>query len=172
MDKLNEILKIITEHKIPPVDSWNPDHCATLNIIIHKDGQWRHDGSIISRIKMVQLFASILKREGNDHFLVTPVEKVLINVEATPFVVISAEIIEGRWFLTNNLNEVVELTTNLNLSIAEKEYPTVLWRRNLEARLNQNVMYQLQTYALEHGHEKNGQLMLRSGNQNIVIGEL
>ena len=72
---------------LPPVDKWNPDFCGDINLTIALDGRWFYEGSPIGRASLVQLFASVLKREDDKYFLVTPVEKVGITVEDTPFIV-------------------------------------------------------------------------------------
>ena len=63
----------LTEQKLPPVESWDPPFCGDINICIHKDGQWSFEGSVFSRIALVKLFAKVLKKEGGEYFLVTPV---------------------------------------------------------------------------------------------------
>jgi hypothetical protein len=72
----------------PPVHLWNPPFCGDLDIRIARDGTWHYLGTPIGRQPLVRLFASILKREGDRYFLVTPVEKVGIVVEDAPFVAV------------------------------------------------------------------------------------
>ena len=71
-----------------PVHLWNPPYCGEIDIRIARDGTWFHEGTPIGRPAMVRLFASILKREGARFYLVTPVEKVGIQVEDAPFVAV------------------------------------------------------------------------------------
>ncbi len=67
----------------PPVDRWNPPHCGHSGMRIARDGTWFHEGRPIERPAMVRLFASVLRREPDgSHVLVTPVEKLAIEVEA------------------------------------------------------------------------------------------
>lgn len=69
-----------------PVHLWNPADCGPIPMRISADGTWHYNGTPIGREKMVRLFASILRREPDGHFvLVTPVEKVTIEVEDAPF---------------------------------------------------------------------------------------
>jgi hypothetical protein len=171
-ESLEKVLSEIDGQKMPPVEQWNPELCGEIDIKILKNGDWIHEGRLMTRKKLVKLFASVLKFEEGRYYLVTPVEKVEIQVEEAPFVVISAEQIEDRWFLTSNLDEVVELTAQRNLNTEKFDYPVVQWRRNLIAKLNQNVMYQLQVYALEHGKEEGGYLKIMSGSDSIAIGAL
>ncbi|WP_161599280.1 DUF1285 domain-containing protein [Reinekea blandensis] len=171
-DRLTEMLSYIKDIKTPPVEQWNPEHCADMDLIIARNGEWIHEGRIMTRKKMVRLFASILKQEGDEFYLVTPVEKVRITVENTPFLITSAELIEDRWFLTNNLGEVREFTKDCQLDIEDDQNPILYWRRNLTARVNQSVMYQWQMHALDHGGLTEEGLFLNSGDDRICIGRL
>ncbi len=63
---------------------WNPPYCGEIDIRIARDGQWYYLGTPIGRQPLVDLFASILKREDGRYYLVTPVEKVGITVEDAP----------------------------------------------------------------------------------------
>ena len=76
----------VQERGLPPVEKWNPPLSGDLDMRIARDGTWFYLGSPITRPGMVKLFSSILKREGDAFFLVTPVEKWRISVEDAPFV--------------------------------------------------------------------------------------
>ena len=73
---------------LPPVHLWNPPFCGDLDIRIARDGTWFYMGTPIGRPALVRLFSTILKREGDKHFLVTPVEKVGIRVDDAPFLAV------------------------------------------------------------------------------------
>jgi len=73
---------------LPPVDMWNPPFCGDLDMRIARDGTWYYMGTPIGRPALVRLFSTILKREGDKHFLVTPVEKVGIRVDDAPFLAV------------------------------------------------------------------------------------
>jgi uncharacterized protein len=73
---------------LPPVHLWNPPFCGNLDIRIANDGSWYYMGTPIGRPALVRLFSTILKREGDDYFLVTPVEKVGIRVDDAPFMAV------------------------------------------------------------------------------------
>lgn len=75
----------------PPVHLWNPPFCGDIDIRIARDGTWFYLGTPIGRMPMVKLFASILKREGDRYFLVTPVEKVGIKVDDAPLLAVDFE---------------------------------------------------------------------------------
>lgn len=70
---------------LPPVHLWNPPYCGELDMRIRRDGSWWYLGTPIGREALVRLFSTILKREGDRYFLVTPVEKVGIIVDDVPF---------------------------------------------------------------------------------------
>jgi len=73
----------------PPVHLWDPPYCGEIDMRIAGDGSWHYQGSPIGRQAMVRLFASVLKREDDRYFLVTPVEKVGIKVDDAPFLAVS-----------------------------------------------------------------------------------
>ena len=76
----------------PPVDRWNPPFCGDLDMRIAADGTWFYLKTPIGRPALVKLFASVLKREGDKYFLVTPVEKCGIHVEDAPFLAVELNI--------------------------------------------------------------------------------
>src|SRR3954454_4743687 len=83
---LAELQELIDQRRLPPVDQWNPERCGPSGMRIARDGTWYHEGQPIRRPAMVRLFASVLRREPDGrHVLVTPVEKLDIEVEATAF---------------------------------------------------------------------------------------
>ncbi|HYV89392.1 MAG TPA: DUF1285 domain-containing protein, partial [Candidatus Polarisedimenticolia bacterium] len=83
---LAEIVRLAAEQKLPPVEKWNPAHCGHSGMRIGRDGTWFHEGSPIGRQEMVRLFSTVLRREPDGrHVLVTPVEKLDIDVEDAPF---------------------------------------------------------------------------------------
>lgn len=76
----------------PPVHLWNPPFCGDLDMRIAADGTWFYQGTPIGRPALVRLFASVLKREGDRYFLVTPVEKVGLTVEDAPFLAVELQV--------------------------------------------------------------------------------
>jgi len=112
---LEDLMKALgdTEDGQRPVDKWNPDYCGEMDMIIKADGSWWHEGSRITRRGLVDLFASILRKdEDGETYLVTPVEKIKIKVERGHFVAVRVDV-EGegeaqRVFFTTNLDDVIE----------------------------------------------------------------
>ena len=80
----------------PPVHLWNPPFCGDLDMRISADGTWHYLKTPIGRPALVKLFASVLKREGDKYFLVTPVEKVGITVDDAPFLAVELKVEEGE----------------------------------------------------------------------------
>ena len=79
----------------PPVHLWNPPYCGDIDMRIAGDGTWFYQGTPIGRAALVKLFASVLKREGDKHFLVTPVEKCGIAVDDAPFLAVELKVEDG-----------------------------------------------------------------------------
>ena len=69
----------VQENEHPPVHLWHPDVERDIDLVISRDGVWNYLGSPIKRPRLVRLFASVLRRDGDDYFLVTPVEKCRIS---------------------------------------------------------------------------------------------
>jgi hypothetical protein len=77
---------------LPPVHLWNPPFCGDIDMRIAADGTWFYQKTPIGRPALVKLFASVLKREGDKYFLVTPVEKVGVMVEDVPFLAVELKV--------------------------------------------------------------------------------
>jgi uncharacterized protein len=93
---------------LPPVERWNPPYCGEIDMRIAADGTWFYQKTPIGRSALVKLFASVLKREGDQHFLVTPVEKVGIVVDDAPFLAVEMKVTEG------DARRVLEFRTNVD----------------------------------------------------------
>ena len=85
---LAEAARTAGKKGLPPVHLWNPPHCGDLDMRIARDGTWFYLGTPIGRPELVRLFSTILRKDGDDYVLVTPVEKVGITVEDAPFVAV------------------------------------------------------------------------------------
>lgn len=83
------------EKRLPPVHLWNPPYCGDIDMRIAADGTWYYLNTPIGRPALVKLFSSVLKREGDRYFLVTPVEKCGIAVEDAPFLAVEMRVEEG-----------------------------------------------------------------------------
>ena len=84
IDNILQSLSKYKEDNFPPVHLWNPELCTNASFSIDIKGDWYYNNSIIGRLRLKKLFSTILKREGDDYFLVTPVEKIKLDVEIAP----------------------------------------------------------------------------------------
>ena len=76
----------------PPVDQWQPSRVTDIDMNIDSEGQWFFEGSPIMRPRLIRLFASVLRRDNDEYFLVTPVEACRIRVTDVPFTVVLADV--------------------------------------------------------------------------------
>jgi len=89
---LEGIAAAVPKKGLPPVERWNPPFCGDIDMKIDADGTWYYQGTPIGRPALVRLFASVLKREGDKYFLVTPVEKVGLVVVDAPFLAVELKV--------------------------------------------------------------------------------
>src|SRR5690606_24871483 len=92
---------------VPPVHLWNPPFCGDIDMRIATDGTWYYMKTPIGRPALVRLFASVLKREDERYFLVTPVEKLGIEVDDAPFLAVEMRDIEGTLHFRTNVDDWV-----------------------------------------------------------------
>ena len=124
------------EDKYPPVHLWNPDLCEGVEMKIDREGNWFYQGSIIGRDKLKILFSRILKFEDGNYYLVTPVEKVPVNVDLAPYMIIDYEVDSDNKniILKTNLDISVPLDSNHQLElrkIGDEHIPFVHVRNNI-----------------------------------------
>ncbi len=159
-DGLEASIKASQTRGLPPVHLWNPPFCGDLDIRIAKDGTWSYLGSPIKRFELVKLFSSILKKEGEKFFLVTPVEKVGIIVEDAPFIAVDVDSNGEGQARTLTFSTLVGETVTagpdhpIRIDVdpeTEEPSPYVLVRANLEARLDRKTFYRLVDSATHHG---------------------
>ena len=161
---LADLQKMIDGRRLPPVEKWNPERCGHSGMRIARDGTWYHEGTPIRRPAMVRLFSTVLRREADGrHVLVTPVEKLDIDVEATAFRAIEMQS-EGsgrqrKIAFKLDSGDAVILGPEHPLQMVEDEHgpsPRLLVRHGLEAELSRPVYYELAGIALEEGHRPTG----------------
>ena len=144
---------------LPPVHLWNPPFCGDLDMRIARDGTWFYLGTPIGRAPLVRLFSTILRKDGDDYFLVTPVEKVGIIVDDAPFVAVDFNI-ENK-----GLEQILTFETNVgDMAVAGPDNPIrverdpetgepspyVLVRSNLEALIDRKSFYRLVDIGAHH----------------------
>lgn len=156
---LAELQEQIDQRRLPPVDKWDPQHCDHSGMRIAADGTWIHNGTPITRPAMVRLFSTVLRREPDgSHVLVTPVEKLKIDVDRTAFRAVAMHT-EGsgrsrRIGLTLDSGDALIIGRDHPLRLVETSEgpsPRVAVRHGLEAELSRPVYYELAELALAEG---------------------
>ena len=166
---LDDISKAFDLDKVQayPLDKWTPDLSGDIDIRVAKDGRWFHEGGEISRKPLLRLFASLVKQEGNEFFLVTPVEKWRIKVEDTPLHVISLvgePDAEVSAVLSNGQVELLDSNSGITLTkLDENDIPVITTAQGLTARFLRSAYYQL----LEMGELTEGGFSMRSGQSSV-----
>lgn len=141
---------------LPPVHLWNPPFCGDLDMRIARDGTWFYLGTPIGRPALVKLFSTIIRRDGDAYFLVTPVEMVGITVDDAPFVAVDFERDGDRdgtgapqnLTFTTNVGDTVTAGPDHPIRVTRdpetgEPSPYVLVRANLEALIDRKSFYRL-----------------------------
>lgn len=161
---------------LPPVHLWNPAHSGEIDIVITADGRWVHEGATINRTPLVRLFSTVLRRDPDGYWLVTPVEKMKITVEDAPFIATALDAgadAEGRPVLrfATNVGDEVEAGPDHLIRVeidpaTDEPRPYLHVRRGLEALISRPVFYEL----VEMAQERDGTLGVESGGTWFPIG--
>ncbi|MBA3898014.1 MAG: DUF1285 domain-containing protein [Sphingomonadaceae bacterium] len=160
---LAEIAKALAERRLPPVEQWSPTHCGDSEMRIARDGSWFHQGSPIGRAAMVRLFSTILRRDGDSYVLVTPAEKLDIEVEDAPFAAVEVKS-EGEGRARNlafrlNTGDLVAAGPANALRFEQRDdgpHPYLHVRGGMEALVARPVYYELAQIALDEGGDPPG----------------
>ncbi len=162
---LADVAALLADASLPPVDLWNPSHCGDSDMRIAADGSWYHAGGRIGRPALVRLFSTILRREPDGrHVLVTPVEKLDIEVEDAPFVAVEmtseGEGAARKLAFRLNTDDYVIAGPDNHLRIETDRdgspRPYLHVRRGLEALIARPLFYELVELALAEGNEPLG----------------
>ena len=170
MRDLEKIAQQIANQSPPPVHLWQPDNEGEIDIRVDSNGFWYHEGDRIVRDKLVRLFASILWAEGDQYFLVTPAEKLKIQVEDVPYLIHQAERVDQSWLVTTNTHEQVIVGDDHPVRLQphkSQQLPYVRIRYDLWARLNRSVYFQWVEEAMEASSDE--KLYLNSGTYRFFL---
>jgi len=122
---------------------------------IGADGRWFYRESEIKRPEMVRLFSTILRRDENRHYLVTPVERLSIDVDDAPFVAVDVEATGGgenqRLVFRTNVDDYVEVDALHPIEMrgsSSDARPYVIVRNGLEALISRPAYYRLADLAI------------------------
>ena len=159
---------------------WQPAQCGDIDIRIAADGQWYHEGRRFERAAMVKLFAGILRWEDEAYFLVTPVEKLRIQVEDAPFVATLVEEVNDdaghAIVFTTNIGERILLGPDNGLRIevdadSATPRPYLLLPDGLEALISRSAFYDLLTMAEEKSTDQGNVLVVTSQGHEFELGK-
>jgi len=159
LGRLQDLAAGAAERRPAPVESWNPPYCGDIGLKILRDGTWLYQGSPIGRPALVKLFAGVLRKDGDGKtYLVTPAEKVDVEVEDAPFLAVEMEVQGGgseqRLIFRTNVDDVVACGAEHPLRFAEQQpggglKPYVHVRGRLEALLTRALLHDLVALAVE-----------------------
>ena len=169
-----------SSHKrsIPPLDQWHPKHCGAMDLKVKANGEWWHEGQLIKRQSMIDLFSTVLWKEDGKFYLKTPVEQIEIEVEDEPLFVNSVEQIQ-----LEGLHYIQLSTTTQDVVIVDQEHPIFMrefdgeLRPYVHVRFGINALIQRASFfhLIEMGELMENQqgesiLLLKSGNFNLQLG--
>ena len=169
-----------SSHKrsIPPLDQWHPKYCGAMDLKVKANGEWWHEGQLIKRQSMIDLFSTVLWKEGGKFYLKTPVEQIEIEVEDEPLFVSRVEQIQ-----LDGLHYIQLSTTSQDVVIVDQEHPIFMrefdgeLRPYVHVRFGINALIQRASFfhLVEMGELMENQqgesiLLLKSGNFNLQLG--
>ena len=183
MSELDQLLRKIkaAEASGKARKNWNPENQGSIDIRISVDGNWYHEGRAFQRKALVKLFASILRKENGDYFLVTPAEKLSIQVDDAPFVAGVVEIIKQAenqaLIFTTNLGERIVADDRHPIRVeidrlTQRPRPYIHVRDGLDALIGRNAFFELVNMANKHEIDGNNFLVVNSMGSEFILGPI
>ena len=175
LERVTQAAKQAPGRGLPPVHLWNPAHCGEIDIVIKKNGLWFHEGTPIGREALVRLFSTVLRKDPDGIYLVTPVEKMKITVEDAPFVAVRVDRDGDALRFLTNVGDVVEagpenvIRVDMDPKTGEPQ-PYLHVRRGLEALIARPVFYELVEMAQERPTPEGPQLAVSSNGAWFPVG--
>ena len=166
------------KRSIPPLDQWHPKHCGTMDLKVLANGEWWHEGQLIKRQAMIELFATVLWKEEDKFYLKTPVEQIEIEVEDEPLFVNQVDQVEisGKIYLQLT-------TTTQDVVIVDEDHPIFMrafqgeLRPYVQVRFGINALIQRAAFfhlvemgELSDDAEGQAKLSLQSGDLLLQLG--
>lgn len=151
---LGEIAALVEQRKLPPVDQWQPGETGDSHMRIAADGTWYHEGGVIRRPAMVRAFSTLLIRDGEAHWLVTPQQRLSIPVEDAAFIAVDVKQDgDALAFRLNTDDLVIAGPDHPIMARGTAERPAVYLgvRHGTEARLDRSTWLQLAEIVLASG---------------------
>lgn len=180
LDALSQYLKDVqVSHKrsIPPLENWHPKHCGTMDLKVLANGEWWHEGQLIKRQKLIDLFSTVLWKEEGQFYLKTPVEKIEIEVEDEPLFVNQVDQIE-----LNGKSYIQLTTTTQDIIIVDHDHPIFMrefkgeMRPYVHVRFGINALIQRATFLhlvnlgeLQEDDQGQPYLSLKSGDLHLQL---
>lgn len=173
----NELLQAQQDKRLPPVTSWQPERQGTIDIRIASDGQWYHEGDVIARQELVVLFAGILRKDDQGYALVTPAERLAIEVEDAPFVAVDMQVggtqAEPELLFSTNVDDhIVAGGAHPIVLQGDPARPYIMVRDNLLASLSRPAYYRLVDHCLGRDAVSDNRLYVQSQGQKFDLGSL
>jgi len=169
-----------TGHKrsIPPLEQWNPKHCGKMDLKVKANGEWWHEGQLIKRQALLDLFTKVLWKEDGKFYLKTPVEQIEIEVEDEPLLVNQIDQIE-----IDGLIYLQITTTNQDIVLIDQAHPIFMReyqgelrpyvhvRFGINALIQRNAFFHLIEYGSLFENEQGDVILsLKSGNLHLQLG--
>ncbi|WP_151959054.1 DUF1285 domain-containing protein [Acinetobacter junii] len=160
------------KRSIPPLDQWHPKHCGKMDLKVKANGEWWHEGQLVKRQALLDLFSKVLWREDGKFYLKTPVEQIEIEVEDEPLLINQADQIEldGKKYLQLTTSNQDVVIVDEQHPIFMREYagelrPYVHVRFGINALIQRQSFYHLVNYGtLSENSQGEAVLTLKSGD--------
>ena len=173
MSAFEELLKVARDRSLPPVERWQPTRVGDIDIRIAANGDWFHEGAVVKRFAIARLFATILRVENGEHFLVTPAEKLRIRVDDAPFIATDFET-EGegakrRIVFAINVGDAVLVDAEHSIVVEDRDgepRPYVHVRDGLRALIARPAFYRL----VDLAEDADGEVGVWSAGERFVLG--
>ena len=173
MSAFDELLAVARDRSLPPVADWQPQRTGEIDIRIASNGDWYHEGTLVKRFAIARLFATILRVDDGAHYLVTPVEKLRIEVEDAPFIATDFETDgedeQRRIVFATNVGDAVLADAAHPIVVegpVDAPRPYVLVRDGLRARIARAPFYRL----VDLAEEAAGEVAVWSARTRFVLG--
>ncbi len=166
------------KRSIPPLEQWHPKHCGKMDLTVKANGEWWHEGQLVKRQSLIELFSTVLWKEDHTFYLKTPVEQIEIEVEDEPLFVnqVDQVDIEGKTYLQLT-------TTTQDLVIVDEQHPIFMreyegeLRPYVHVRFGLNALIQRAAFfhlielgSLQENAEGDAILSLKSGDLLLQLG--
>ena len=170
MDALSQYLKSEATTRqgrdVPPLEKWHPEQVADMDLIIKANGEWWHEGGLVTRASLVSLFATILWKEENngitEYFLKTPVQKLRIQVEDVPLLINDVGIV-----IEDNISWLEFTTTTGDVLRLDESHPIIL--RTYEPNESQKAdSHDSQQLATESESQIRPYMLVRNGLTALI----